>query len=141
LPFGPPIANPELEAVYYEELAKHGHSEGYVYCPPADFSILFIDENPEQAWQELGEYFLVEAVEYSSWKEEGLQRPLEFESGSIEGLRAEKRYEIISPEECIERHRQREDYHATLHPLIGGMPLERGWQCLKLYTEKVLPAL
>ncbi len=141
LPFGPPIANPELEALYYEELAKHGHTEGFVYCPPADFSVLFIDENPEQAWQELGEHFLVEAVEYSSWKEEGLQRPLEFESGSVEGLRAEKRYEIISPEECIARHQQREDYHATLHPLIGGMPLARGWRSLKLYTEKVLPAL
>ncbi|MCZ6830264.1 MAG: LLM class flavin-dependent oxidoreductase [Gammaproteobacteria bacterium] len=141
LPFGPPIASPELEALYFEELAKHGHEGGYVYTPPADFSVLFIDENPDRAWQELGEYFLVEAVEYRSWKEEGLQRPLEFASSSVEALREEKRYEIITPEQCIHRHKTREEFFATIHPLIGGMPLERGWACLKLYAEQVLPAL
>lgn len=141
LPFGPPIASPELEALYYEELAAHGHAGGFVYTPPADFSVLFIDSDPDSAWDELGEYFLVEAVEYSSWKEEGLQRPLEFESSSVEALRAEKRYEIITPEECVDRHRNRQEFFATLHPLIGGMPIERGWQCLNLYAEQVLPAL
>ena len=141
LPFGPPIASPDLEALYFEELAAHGHEGGYVHTPPADFSVLFIAEDPDRAWQELGEYFLVEAVEYSSWKEEGLQRPLEFESSSVEALREEKRYEIITPEECIHRHKTREQFFATLHPLIGGMPLQRAWDCLKLYTEQVLPAL
>ncbi len=141
LPFGPPIANAELEALYYEELAAHGHSNGFVYTPPEDFSVLFLHEDPEQAWDELGHYFLVEAVEYSSWKVEGLQRPLEFASDSVADLRAEKRYEIITPQECLERHRSKADFFATLHPLIGGMPLEQVWSCLQLYTEKVLPEL
>ena len=140
LPFAPPIANPELEGYYYEQLALHG-KQGFVYSPPADFSVLFIDENPEQAWQELGQHFLNEAMEYSSWKTEGVNRPLEFDSDSVEALRAEKRYEIITPQECLQRHRQREGFFATIHPLIGGMPLERAWQCLTLYTEQVLSPL
>lgn len=140
LPFAPPIANPELEAYYYEQLAAHG-KEGFVYSPPADFSVLFIDENPEQAWQELGEHFLNEAVEYSSWRTEGVNRPLEFDAESVDELRRQKRYEIITPEECLQRHRDRPDYFATLHPLIGGMPLEQGWKCLKLYCDKVLKPL
>jgi alkanesulfonate monooxygenase SsuD/methylene tetrahydromethanopterin reductase-like flavin-dependent oxidoreductase (luciferase family) len=141
LPFAPPVANPELEALYYEECAKHGHTQGYVYSPPADFSVLFIDEDPDRAWSDVGEHFLVEAIEYSSWKEEGLQRPLEFASSSVEALREEGRYEIITPQECIERHRARDDFFATIHPLIGGMPLDRAWRCLELYGERVLPAL
>jgi hypothetical protein len=140
LPFGPPIANPELEALYYAELEKHG-KQGFVYTPPADFSVLFLHRDPDAAWEQLGQYFLTEAVEYSSWKAEGVNRPLEFVSDSVEALRAEQRYEIITPEECLRRHRERDDFFATLHPLIGGMPLDAAWDCLKLYGEEVLPAL
>lgn len=139
LPFAPPVANPELEALYYEELARCGHKGGFVYTPPADFSVLFLAEDPDEAWDKLGGYFLNEAIEYSSWKEPGLQRPLEFESSSIEAMRAEKRYEIITPDECIRRHRAAPEFFATLHPMIGGMPLEQAWSCIKLYAEKVLP--
>lgn len=141
LPFGPPIADPELEALYYAELARYGHSSGFVYTPPADFSVMFLHEEPDAAWEQLGEHFLVEAIEYSSWKEEGLQRPLEFASSSVEALRAERRYEIITPQECIERHLTRPEFFATVHPLIGGMPLDEGWQSLRLYAEQVLPAV
>jgi len=28
-----------------------------------------------------------------------------------------------------------------LHPLVGGMPIDRGWESLTLYAEKVLPRL
>jgi len=63
------------------------------------------------------------------------------ESSSLQALRAEKRYEIITPRECIERHRSNEGFFATIHPLIGGMPLDPAWHCLKLYGEQVLPAL
>ncbi|MEH6569308.1 MAG: LLM class flavin-dependent oxidoreductase [Halioglobus sp.] len=140
LPFAPPVADPALEAYYHEQLARYG-KDGFTFAPPADFSVLFIDENPERAWEELGPHFLNEAAEYSSWKIEGLDRPLEFESHSVEALRNEKRYEILSPKECLERHNTRDDFFAVIHPLIGGMPLERGWHCLKLYTEGVLAKL
>lgn len=103
--------------------------------------MLFLAENPERAWDELGQHFLAEAVEYSSWKTQGVSRPLEMESSSLAALRAEKHYEIITPGECIARHRANPDFFATLHPLIGGMPLDRAWQCLELYAEQVLPAV
>ncbi|MEM1113157.1 MAG: LLM class flavin-dependent oxidoreductase [Pseudomonadota bacterium] len=140
LPFGPPVADPELEGYYYEQLAAFG-TEGFVYSPPADFSVLFIDEDPDKAWNELGRYFLNEALEYSSWRTAGVKRPLEFDSHSVAELRAQGRYEIITPEECLSRHRSRSDFFATIHPLIGGIPLKRGWRCLELYTEKVLAPL
>ena len=140
LPFAPPVADPALEAYYHEQLERHG-KRGFTYAAPADFSILFIHEDPERAWAELGRHFLNEVIEYSSWKTEGVNRPLEFDSDSVEALRAEKRYEIITPGECILRHRERPDFSAALHPLVGGMPLDKAWDCLRLYTEQVLAPL
>jgi alkanesulfonate monooxygenase SsuD/methylene tetrahydromethanopterin reductase-like flavin-dependent oxidoreductase (luciferase family) len=140
LPFAPPVADPDLESFYYAECEKHG-TAGFTHSPPADFSVLFIHEDPDRAWEKLGKYFLNEVVEYSSWKTEGVNRPLEFSSDSVRALREEKRYEIITPDECIRRHRDRDDFFAAIHPLIGGMPLEQGWECLELYSEKVLAPL
>lgn len=140
LPFAPPIAMPELENYYYEQLTKYGQ-RGFVYSPPEDFSVLFLDEEPDRAWQELGGYLLNEVSEYSSWHRDGVHRPLELTGHSVKALREEKFYEILTPEECLQRHRDNPDFFATIHPLVGGMPLERAWQCLKLYTEKVLTPL
>lgn len=140
LPFAPPIADPELEAYYYAQCQAHG-TQGFTHSPPADFSVLFIHPEPDAAWQTLGRYFLNEVVEYSSWKTPGVNRPLEFAAGSIEALRAEKRYEIITPQECLRRHRERDDFFAAIHPLIGGMPLDEAWRCLELYCTEVLAPL
>jgi hypothetical protein len=62
-------------------------------------------------------------------------------SDSLQALRESGHYEIITPEECIHRHRAKPDFFATMHPLVGGMPLERAWHSLSLYAEQVLPAL
>lgn len=140
LPFAPPVADPELETYYHQQCERYG-TVGFTHSPPADFSVLFIHQNPDQAWDELGQYLLNEAVEYASWKTEGVKRPLEFSSASAQALRDEKRYEIITPEDCMNRHLAREDFFAAIHPLIGGMPLEAAWQCLQLYTQQVLQPL
>ena len=109
------------------------------YTPPQDFSLWFIDENPDTAWAEIGHHFLNEVQEYNSWKRAGLARPMEMPSASVEEIRASGRYEIVTPEECIERMKADKHKNAVLHPLVGGMPLERGWRSLELYCEKVLP--
>ncbi len=140
LPFAPPARMPELEDYYHRKLEEYGQ-EGFVYAPPADFSILFIDENPDQAWAEVGPYFVREIEEYSSWQVEGLERVLETPVDSVEALRREGTYEIITPDECLQRHRENPDLFALLHPLAGGIPLDRAWNCLELYAEKVLGRL
>ena len=140
LPFSPPVADAELEAYYHAQLEAHGQ-QGFVYSPPADFSVLFIHRNPDEAWDTIGHHFLNEVIEYSSWKAQGVNRPLEFSSDSIAALREEKRYEIITPQECLARHQGRDDFFAAIHPLVGGMPLREAWDCLRLYTDEVLTPL
>ena len=140
LPFSPPIHDAALEAYYYEQLEAHGNL-GFVVAPPDDFSLVFVDENPEQAWAEIGVYFLNEVREYNSWKRAGLARPMEMPQASVEEIRASGRYEILSPAECVERMRADPEKNMVLHPLVGGVPVDRAWESLRLYCEEVLPAL
>ena len=144
LPFYPPAPMPELEAEYRAELQRLGKS-GHTESPGPEASLLFIDENPERAWEEIGPYLLREAQEYSSWRREGVERPYEADSSmqqetlTLQQLRAQKRYEIITPQECRQRVRAAGDhYNPILHPLCGGIPIERAWRSLELYVERVL---
>jgi alkanesulfonate monooxygenase SsuD/methylene tetrahydromethanopterin reductase-like flavin-dependent oxidoreductase (luciferase family) len=140
LPFYPPMEMPDLADLYREEVERHGH-QGAVFFPDEQNSMLFVDEDPERAWPELAPYFLREAREYAGWRQEGVPRPGEQDVADVEGLRAQKRYEILTPEDCIERIRaSRGSYTPCLHPLVGGIPLERAWRSLELYTDRVLSA-
>ena len=76
LPFYPPMGMPELEKLYYSELEKHDKT-GFCYYPKSGNSMTFLHENPDQAWEESGPYFLNETREYSSWKLDGVPRPSE----------------------------------------------------------------
>ncbi len=138
LPLYTALTLPELEPVYYAELARHG-KRGVVVQPDEANAMVFVDEDPERAWRELAPFFLREAREYASWRREGVPRPGEQPVGTIEALRAQRRYEILTPGECVERIRTGGP-RATLclHPLAGGIPLERAWHGLRLYVEKVL---
>lgn len=141
LPFFPPMEMPELGALYRAELERLGQT-GVVFYPAEENSMLFIDEDPDRAWSELAPHFLREGREYASWKREGVPRPGEDLALTVEDLRAQKRYEILTPEECIGRIRANgPEFTACLHPLCGGIPVERAWQSLELYTQKVLRTL
>ncbi|HQQ62371.1 MAG TPA: LLM class flavin-dependent oxidoreductase [Pseudomonadales bacterium] len=137
LPFYPPIEDPKLLEVYYSELQRHG-KKGFAYTPKDGNTMLFVDEHPEQAWQELGPYFLREMQEYSSWKVEGVPRPSEDDVMNIDDVRRSGRFTILTPQQARE-HLQEGDKTAVLHPLAGGVPLERAWQSLRLFVEQVLP--
>ena len=140
LPFSPPVSNPELETYYHEQLAQYG-KEGYVSCPPANVSVLFLDEDPESAWKDIGSYFLNEATEYGRWGTEDLERPLEIDHSNLDVLRDTGFYEIITPEECLNRHLGNDSFYAVVHPLVGGMPIDRSWHCMELYASQVLSKL
>lgn len=141
LPFYPPAPMPEVLEAYHAECARLGHA-GTVDWPREGTSLVFIDPDPERAWEELGHHFLAEAAEYGSWALDGVERPFASQDLTLERLRAEKRYEILTPAECLTRIRAGgEGYAVILHPMAGGVPLERAWQCLRLYADEVLGAL
>jgi hypothetical protein len=56
---------------------------------------------------------------------------------TVEDLRAEGVYRILTPDACVALGL--DSY--VLHPLSGGMPVKEGWRSLQLFCEEVLPGL
>ncbi|CAM5409492.1 LLM class flavin-dependent oxidoreductase [Streptomyces canus] len=136
LPFFPSAHLPELEAYYKERLVEYG-TEGWTMMPTAETPLLHIAENPDEAWARHGEHFLHEARTYASWQSGDIRSAVRSAAASVEELRAEGVYRILTPDECVEQGLD----NLVLHPLAGGMPVEEGWRSLRLFAEQVLPAL
>ncbi|ARS26234.1 LLM class flavin-dependent oxidoreductase [Sphingomonas sp. KC8] len=137
LPFLPGQPMPDIEAIYIAECERLGTTARVETF--TDMALLFVDPDPDAAWQELGPYFLKEVDQYARWAKAGVQRVYDAGSGSIDALRAAGTYEILTPEQCLERaHSLDRPYRPILHPMAGGLAPERAWKCLKLFTEEVL---
>ncbi len=137
LPFYPPFEDPALEQVYREALEHHG-TRGFVAHPGAGNTMLFVDPEPEQAWERLGPYFLREMQEYDSWKLEGVRRPSEGSTATIDDVRRSGRFAIVTAAEARALLGDGGKHNAVLHPLVGGVPLEAAWASLRRFVEQVL---
>ncbi|MGW7241174.1 LLM class flavin-dependent oxidoreductase [Streptomyces sp. NPDC054804] len=136
LPFFPSAHLPELEAYYKEKLTEYG-TEGWTLMPTAQTPLLHIAEDPDRAWARYGQHFLHEARTYASWQSGDIHSAVRSSATTVEELRAEGVYRILTPEECVAAGLD----NLVLHPLAGGMPVEEGWRSLRLFGEAVLPAL
>ncbi len=139
LPFAPPMAMPAVEAVYHEELQKHG-KRGFVYRPQNGSTVTLLSSDPDATWSTCGHFILNEVLEYSRWKRPGVTRPHDAAVKSVDDVRNRNIVEILTPEELITQIASgRTDI--VMNPLIGGLPLEQGWSSLHLLADNVLPAV
>ncbi|MFJ9538735.1 LLM class flavin-dependent oxidoreductase [Streptomyces sp. NPDC101225] len=136
LPFFPSAHLPELEAYYKERLVEYG-TEGWTMMPAAETPLLHIAEDPDRAWAEYGRHFLHEARTYASWQSGDIRSAVKSSATTVDDLRGEGVYRILTPDQCVELGLD----NLVLHPLAGGMPPEEGWRSLRLFTERVLPRL
>jgi len=137
LPFYPPQHQPELEDLYYAELERHG-KKGFYLHPGEGNSMWVIEDDPEQAWRELAPCFLRELQEYGSWKVDDIPRPGEESVSTIEDLRTQKRFEILTPGEARDVLAAGARPTVVVHPLAGGVPLDRAWAQLERFATEVL---
>jgi len=141
LPYLPPANLPELEAYYYEQCAEYG-TQGFCAMPPEHTAMTHVAEDPERVWRDLGHHFLHEAATYASWQPEGQTSSVHSHATTVDELRAEGIYEVVTPAELVDRLGAKDaSSTCALHPLVGGMPIDEGWRSLRLYVEEVLPAL
>ncbi|MEV5943750.1 LLM class flavin-dependent oxidoreductase [Streptomyces sp. NPDC051994] len=136
LPFFPSAHLPEIEAYYNEKLAEYG-TEGFCMMPAAATPLLHVAEDPDRTWAEYGEHFLHEARTYASWQSKDIRSAVRSAATTVDELRAEGVYRIVTPEQCAALGAD----SLVLHPLCGGMPVDEGWRSLHLFCERVLPAL
>lgn len=105
--------------------------------PATEQPLLHIAEDPNRAWSEYGGHFLHEARTYASWQSGGIRSAVKSAATTVDELRAEGVYRILTPDECVAQGLD----NYVLHPLSGGMPVEEGWRSLRLFCDNVLPRL
>ena len=109
--------------------------------PPGSGETVWLSEDPDRAWAEIGPYILHHVMSYAGWQTSGGGSIVDSEARTLEELRADGRYLILTPEECV-AHARANPANAIVHiPLCGGTPPELGWQSLELYANRVLPHL
>lgn len=129
---------PEIEALYYEECARLG-VQGFCIMPPAMTQHLFVVDDPDRAWAELGHHVWHEASTYAGWQTSDISSAAHSHATNVEELRAEGMYRFVTPGEAIDSIRQSRT--AVLHPLCGGMPIDSAWDMLHRFVDQVWPAV
>ncbi|MEZ5144122.1 MAG: hypothetical protein R2726_16620 [Acidimicrobiales bacterium] len=143
LGFFPPVGDDRLGPTYRDECLRLGHTPGMVMMPsPKQPGTVVVAEDPDAAWHRHGPYLLHDAVTYHSWQTADVRSSVNSGAATIEELRAEGVYRILTPDEVVALAHELGPLGAvTLHPLCGGTPPELAWESLELFGEQVLPRM
>jgi alkanesulfonate monooxygenase SsuD/methylene tetrahydromethanopterin reductase-like flavin-dependent oxidoreductase (luciferase family) len=137
----PALPDQRLADAYVAECRRLGKGDGILLWPDGPMWV-FVTDDPERSWSELGPHALHEARAYarmatavpgaSPWT------PVE----GVDELRDSGLYAVVTPEECVALA-QRLDPRAALNlkPLVSGLDPALGWRSLELFVERVAPAL
>lgn len=130
--------HPRLYEIYLAELRRLAKPE------PEDHGLrgqmsksVYVAEDPERAWAQLGPHALHDANEYARWA--GGLRGVYQGVKSVDELRMTGQYAVLSPDEAVGFLKGAAG--VSIRPLLGGVDPELGWRCLELFVERVLPRL
>ena len=107
-------------------------------------NFIHLARDVEEGWAQIGPYALHEANAYGAWMTEGgPDGGTGYQSfSSIEELRAAGQHRVLTPDQLVEELTAKGPFAVGLmHPLMGGIPPEIGWQSLRLLESEVLPKL
>lgn len=139
--FFPAYGDETLVQLYHEECERLGTQPGLVALPKGP-GTLFVAEDPDKMWAEIGEHLLHDAVTYNSWQTPDIRSHVKADAKTVEELRAEGVYQILTPDECVALNADLGPMGGfTHHPLCGGTPPDKAWESLELFVDKVLPRL
>jgi alkanesulfonate monooxygenase SsuD/methylene tetrahydromethanopterin reductase-like flavin-dependent oxidoreductase (luciferase family) len=103
---------------------------GCFFAPAGVPNTVFVADDPERAWAEIGEYLLLDAVSYSGWNAHREGTVSISRAPSVAELAAEKgAYQIITPTEA--RDLINKGNALGLQPLVGGIPRDLAWPYLE----------
>lgn len=129
-----------LRTAYQDEVERVGGSGGNVMIPGKDSPLaLFVADDVDRAWDELGPYLLHDAMAYASWNPDDDLTVSIDRATTVEQLRQEGgSHRILTVDEA--RAELAQHGYLNLHPLCGGIPPELGWRHLRLAVEQVIDA-
>ncbi|MDZ4825626.1 MAG: LLM class flavin-dependent oxidoreductase [Actinomycetota bacterium] len=139
--FFPAVGDPALATAYDDEAARVGFTEGFCSLP-SGLGMVHVAEDPDAAWARIAPHAVYDAHTYMSWQTGGQRSAVHVEAPDADGVRASGVYRVVTPDECVELAAEIGDFGTLLlHPLMGGMPIDLGWESLELFAAKVLPRL
>jgi alkanesulfonate monooxygenase SsuD/methylene tetrahydromethanopterin reductase-like flavin-dependent oxidoreductase (luciferase family) len=117
-----------LEKAYRAE--GGGSAPGCFFAPWGVPLTVFVADDPERAWADIGEYLLRDAASYSAWNSSRSGTASISRATSVAELAAEKgAYQIVTPGEA--RLLLTTGFPLNLQPLVGGMPPDVAWPYLE----------
>lgn len=131
---------PGMAEAYEAAIREHGYEPGAVLLPERDTTtVVFVADDLDQAWDELGEYLLHDVQMYAEWNPDNQTSAGISTAGDIHELReTSKSHRIITVDEAVDWLRT--GTMLNLAPLCGGVPPAIAWPYLKRVGEVVLPA-
>ena len=132
---------PELEEVYATAARANGHEPGFCMVPSTDLATtVFVADDLDAAWAELGPHLLHDVVSYASINEGNTHTASLSRATTVEELRAEDRsHRIVTVEEAVAMAKT--GMPLPLQPLVGGLPPNLAWPYLRTVAEEVMPQL
>jgi alkanesulfonate monooxygenase SsuD/methylene tetrahydromethanopterin reductase-like flavin-dependent oxidoreductase (luciferase family) len=134
---------PELAEAYEDAARSAGHEPGLCFLPPADApQIVFVNDDVDRGWEEVGTAMLADATSYHDWNEAAslTERTVSLSAAkSVAGLRAEQgAHRVVTAGEAAALAQQ---YGMLgLHPLCGGLAPDVAWPYLERAAAAVAPA-
>jgi alkanesulfonate monooxygenase SsuD/methylene tetrahydromethanopterin reductase-like flavin-dependent oxidoreductase (luciferase family) len=128
--FLPQHSDPALAEAYDEAAVAAGNPPGMCMAPgEGSPTSVFVADDPDAAWAEIGEHLLHDARAYGEWLA-GSASASASHATSVDDLRAENgAYRIVTIDDA---RALRDQYGAlALQPLCGGIPPETAWKYLR----------
>ena len=132
--------SPELVDIYTQAALSAGKAVGNAIVPAPDSAqCVFVAQNLDRAWNEIGPYMLHDIKMYRQWEGEDSTAVTSYAT-NIDEIREESGpYRIVTPDQALEMITTTGPL--MMSPLVGGCPPQHGWASLHLLAEKVLPRL
>jgi hypothetical protein len=132
---------PGMQESYETACREHGHQPGFTLLPERDTpSVIFVAEDVDAAWRELGPHLLHDARSYADWNPGNETSAGISHVKTVSELRAtSKSHRIFSVDEAVAHVRN--GGMLTLSPLCGGVPPDIAWPYLDRVVSLVLPAV
>lgn len=132
----------ELKEAYREAATAAGHRPGLCVLPPPDLPlIVFVNDDPDQGWEEVGGAMVLDARSYHDWNEAAghTRRSASLPTGrDLTALRgANGAHRVVTAAGA----RELIDTYGLigLHPLCGGLEVDVAWRYLRRAVEAVSP--
>jgi alkanesulfonate monooxygenase SsuD/methylene tetrahydromethanopterin reductase-like flavin-dependent oxidoreductase (luciferase family) len=123
-----------LETAYAEAARAAGREPvGCAFAPAGVPLTMFVADDLDKAWDELGQYLLVDAVGYGRWNAHRTGTASVSFASTVGELRAEQgEYQIVTPEAAAAYVAR--GIPLPLQPLVGGIPADVAWRYLEHAT-------